>query len=343
MTADPNVWILWRKRKGDLDQMLSLVKALGWRHEIKTLNFRGPDIPVLAPLLLKNGGTLKAPWPDFVFCAEAAPSIVALDLKKRSAGAIRTVSIGRPAGTPAAFDLVITTAQYRLPTASNTVELTMPLSESVAKDKTPNYEFDGKRPLIGVLVGGSSFPDRLDPDAAKRLADDVRLYADKRAGTLAVVTSPRTSPSVASTLSAALPPPHRVHVFGSGENPYRPILASADEIIVTSDSVSMVADAMKVGKPVSIYPLPQDLDLQWQLSEWLFHRAVTRTSPWLFPVRWMFDKGVIEPASDRRLLFRKLVDMNHLAWFGNEAHAPLPAEWERDLAKAVESLRALVT
>jgi mitochondrial fission protein ELM1 len=319
-----------------------LIKALGWRHEVKTLNFRGPEIPALAPLLLKNGEMLGPPWPDLVLCAEALPGIVALDLKNKSTGALKAVCIGRPAGSPAGFDLVITTAQYRLPAAANIVELSMPLSTSDTESEIPGYSVEARRQLIAVLVGGTSFPDRLDLHAARRMADELRQYADKRQGTLAVVTSPRTSLPVVQLLSAALAPPHRVHAFGPGENFYRPVLASADEIIVTSDSVSMVADALKTGRPVSVYSLPQDLNLQWRLTEWLYRHAVARPSPWLFPVRWLFNKGVIEATADRRLLFRKLVETNRLNWFGKENSASRPGDGEHDLATAVESLRALV-
>ena len=52
MAAEPSVWILSRGRKGDLDQMLALAKATGWRFEIKTLRFAGPEIPLLSKLLL---------------------------------------------------------------------------------------------------------------------------------------------------------------------------------------------------------------------------------------------------------------------------------------------------
>ena len=343
MADDRLVWILWRRRKGDLDQMLALVSALGWRHEIKTLSFHGPDIPVLANLLLKrDSDSLAPPWPDIVMCAEALPSIVARKLREQSSGAIKAVCVGRPAGTPDAFDVVITTAQYRIPQAPNVVELSMPLSTPSAVGTPTAYAFAGKRPLITVLAGGSSFPDVLDGLAATQLVKDIRLYAEKSGGTLAVATSPRTGADAIAALKAEITPPHRLHVFGEGENNYAQSIGAADEVIVTSDSVSMVSDALETGKPVSIYPLPQKLNLQWRITEWLHAHAVVKPSPMLAPVTWAFDQGLFEAGADRRLLFGKLVAAGQVSWFGTPAPGCGRQASHHDLSRAVESVRALL-
>ena len=108
MAAEPTIWILSRGRKGDLDQMLALAKATGWPFEVKALRFAGPEIPVLSNLLLTE--KLSPPWPDLVLCAEASPSVIARHIKRASGGRTRIVCLGRPAGAPGNFDLVITLA-----------------------------------------------------------------------------------------------------------------------------------------------------------------------------------------------------------------------------------------
>ncbi len=343
MAADPLVWILWRRRKGDLDQMLALTTALGWRHEVKRLTFHPPDVPALANLLLKsNSDSLAPPWPDVVLCAEALPSIVARKLKAKSNGAIRTVCIGRPAGMPDAFDLVITTAQYRLRPAPNIVELSMPLSAHHGSRVEQDYAFDGRRPLIAVLVGGSSFPDVLDGPAASQLARDVSRQAEKSDGTLAVMTSPRTGTDAIAVLKTDVIAPHRLHLFGDGHSNYREVLAAADQLIVTSDSVSMVADALETGKPVSIYRLPRKLNLQWRLAEWLHVHAAAKPWFWLAPVKWALDRGFFEISAERCLLFDRLVEGRQAAWFGTPAPRPDPEASRRDLDRAVQSVRAIL-
>ena len=53
---------------------------------------------------------------------------------------------------------------------------------------------------------------------------------------------------------------------GEGENPYFAFLAAADFVVVTQDSVNMVAEAASTGKPVYIAAVDGD---QWRKR--LFH------------------------------------------------------------------------
>jgi hypothetical protein len=337
MPAEPHIWILSRGRKGDLDQMTTLAEATGWPFEVKRLQFRGPEIPVLSSVLLSNGESVfSGPWPDLVFCAEASASVIALDIKRRSQGRTRAVCIGRPAGSVRGFDLVITTAQYRIPPAPQVVELSMPIAAlAEPAPETP----DGP---IALLTGGPAFPDRLDAAAATQLAADAIAYAARRNRTLSVQTSPRTPEDAVTALARAIAPPHRLDVFHRGENRYRALLAEASEIVVTSDSVSMVSDALASGRPVSIYPLPRSENLKWRAGEFLFRNAVEQPAVLLAPVKVLFDKGVIEATADRRRLFQRLVNEGRLSWFGQEPAPPRPQAMREDLERAVQSLRALM-
>lgn len=337
--AVPKIWILSRGRKGDLDQMLALAKASGWDYEVKHLRFAGPEIPLLSRLLLQNGNdVLTPPWPDFVLCAEASPSVIAKAIRRASGGKTRAVCLGRPAGSAAGFDLVITTAQYRIPVAPNVVELSMPLAAEA--EATPaNMTANGP---IALIVGGPAFPDRFDHAAAMDLAADALAYAVKRNTPLAVHTSPRTPKDVAGALARTIIPPHRLHVFGQGPNRYREVLGEASEIVVTSDSVSMVADALAAEKPVSIYPLPLRDDLKLKLGNWLYRNAVEAPKPGFAPLRWLFDIGLIEAAADRRRLFGRLVADKRLAWFDEPLVPPQINAAQADLDAAVAALRSLM-
>lgn len=340
----PRVWILWRRRKGDLDQMLCLARALGWPFAIKTLRFAPPDVPLLAPLLLQTSRSdrLEPPWPDLVICAEALPSIIARRLKARSQGRIRTVCLAKPAGDPACFDLVITTAQYRLPRLPNVLELGLPLSDAAPSPSTTRPEGP---PRLAVAVGGSSFPDRLDAAAARQLALDLMAHATASGAVLDVVTSPRTGETATAALRESLTAPHQLHPFVAGpRNPYAAVLAAASAIVVTSDSVSMVADALATGKPVSVYRLPQTRNLQWRLTEWLHTHAVTAPTPWLRPVTQALNLGLFEIPADRHLLFDRLARDGRLGWFGDPApaHAKPADAAARDLDHAVARVKALL-
>jgi hypothetical protein len=112
---------------------------------------------------------------------------------------------------------------------------------------------------------------------------------------------------------------------------------------VTSDSISMLSDALASGRPVSVYPLPQALNLKWRAGEWLHRHAVEAPSPLFTPVRWLFDAGLIEAAADRRRLHARLVAEKRLVWFGEEPLPPQQGAGARDLETAVQSLRALMS
>ena len=203
---------------------------------------------------------------------------------------------------------------------------------------------DRATPRIAVAVGGPSFPDRLDNAVARDMAVALAAYAAGKRAQLDVVTSPRTDGAIADSLKAALPAPHRLHVFRQGaDNPYRRLLAEASEIVVTSDSVSMVADALETGKPVSIYRLPQKRNMQWRITEWLYRNAVLAPSPWLKPLTWAFDIGLFEAAADRHLLFERLAAERRLSWFCGEPPVPQPEATARDLAQAADRAKALIT
>lgn len=338
MAADPLIWILARRRKGDLDQMLALANATGWPFEVKRLAFRGPDIPVLSSFLLKPGESgLRPPWPDLVLCAEASPSVIALAIKRQSGGRTRAVCIGRPAGSVRDFDLVITTAQYRIPASPHVVELSMPLAAL-----TEAADSGTSAGPIALIVGGPAFPDRLDAATAARLASDAVAYAERKNAILSVQTSPRTPGEAVTALERIVKPPHCLGLFGRQGNRYKEELAEASEIVVTSDSVSMVSDALASGKPVSVYPLPQTRNLKWQAGEWLYRNAVEEPFVLLAPVKWLFDIGLIEAAADRRRLLARLVAERRLAWFGGAPVPPQRQAMRRDLDTAVQSLRALM-
>jgi mitochondrial fission protein ELM1 len=335
MSGEPLIWILSGGRHGDLDQMLTLAKAIGWPFEVKQLSFRKPDIPLLAPRLLKQA--LAPPWPDLVLCAEASASVIALGLKHKSGGRTRAVCIGRPSGRGGDFDLIITTPQYRIPRAANVVELSMPLSAA----PPPRHSGTPDGPIV-LLVGGPAFPDRLDAPIATTLATELVTYARGRNKLLSIQTSPRTPVDAVRALKRAVSPPHSLSIFGTGENRYRELIADASEIVVTSDSISMLADALGSGRPVSVYPLPKPRSIKWQLGEWLYRNAVEEPSPLFTPVRLLFDWGLIEAAADRKRLHTRLITEQRLTWFGEPPLKPQPVPGNRDLEMALGSLRALM-
>jgi hypothetical protein len=81
------------------------------------------------------------------------------------------------------------------------------------------------------------------------------------AGSLYITTSRRTQPEAADALQAALPPNATLFRWQAdtqpGDNPYLGLLAHADRFVVTGDSVSMMVEVARLGRPLAIFPLPE--------------------------------------------------------------------------------------
>jgi hypothetical protein len=123
-----------------------------------------------------------------------------------------------------------------------------------------------------VLVGGDRAPYRFDADAARRLAQAAQALAAQRGGSVLAITGPRTAAAAAAALEGALGQNAFCHRYGSGDNPYRALLALADGFIVTGDSASMLAEAAATGKPVAVFPPPLHRTPGQRLLRWLEKR-----------------------------------------------------------------------
>ena len=112
------------------------------------------------------------------------------------------------------------------------------------------------RPVIGVLVGGDIGHERkvFPLETAKILGERINRFAEEVGGFLFISTSARTSPECKKAVCSNLTVPN--HVFdpkvSTGENPYFGILACAEFLIVTADSMSMCSEAVSTQKPTYI-------------------------------------------------------------------------------------------
>ncbi len=112
------------------------------------------------------------------------------------------------------------------------------------------------RPLVAVLVGGSNGRFRLDAGVATALGKSLAaMMRTDRIG-LALTPSRRTAEDVRAALHSAVAPLGGWVWDVAGENPYFGLLALADAIVVTEDSVSMVSEAVATAAPVLLAELP---------------------------------------------------------------------------------------
>jgi mitochondrial fission protein ELM1 len=264
---DPVCWALTEGFAGMENQCVGLAEAVGSRCEVK--HVRRPRAPVmyLSPRLWPNplasttdGIPLAPPWPDLLISSGRGSVAAALAIRKASRNRTFAVHIQRPYVRPSRFDLVVMPLHDSLRGDNVLVARTAlhrvtseKLGEAAQRFKPALSHLP--RPLIAVLVGGSNKHQRFSADTMGRLASDLVLAVEECGGSLAVTPSRRTGEENERILRERL---NSVPAFlwdGRGENPYLGLLALADAIVVTSDSVSMVSEATATGKPVHIFAI----------------------------------------------------------------------------------------
>ncbi|MGY0612881.1 MULTISPECIES: mitochondrial fission ELM1 family protein [unclassified Luteimonas] len=110
-------------------------------------------------------------------------------------------------------------------------------------------------PRIAVLVGGPSAHAGFDPGDLDALMAAAEAMADRAGGSLLVTASRRTPPDVRAALRAR---PGRVPTVAwvdaaDGANPYAGMLAWADRIACSADSVNMLSEACATAAPVFVH------------------------------------------------------------------------------------------
>jgi len=357
----PRVWLLTGFRAGDKAQMVALAEALGWPYEIKRLAYRPYEFVTNILLGLKLAGidrrrsdALTPPWPDLVITAGRRNEPVAHWIKACSQGRARVVHLGRPWSKVESFDLVVTTPQYNVPLLSNVLQIDLPLHGvtparlQAAGDRWRDSIAGLPQPLTAVLVGGDSPPYVFDAVMARRLGRQASDVARRQGGSLLVATSPRTKAAATEALQAAIDVPCRFYRWtpDSESNPYLGFLALADLLIVTGDSMSMVAEACATGKPVYVF----DLGYGWTRMSAADrppsgHSAGDDEKLPRFRAKrllhWLIAHGLPRRIRrDIRKILRALVDNGRIGWL-DDPHAVSNPAPSRDLTRAAARVRQL--
>ncbi|MBN2675961.1 MAG: mitochondrial fission ELM1 family protein [Alphaproteobacteria bacterium] len=110
-----------------------------------------------------------------------------------------------------------------------------------------------KSPCIVALVGGKTKKRNFTVDDAKQLATTLRQTKEKLKGSLLITTSRRTGQRQTEILRTEGQPDYFYDVNTTGKNPYSGLLATADLLVVTGESMSMLAEATGAQKPLYVY------------------------------------------------------------------------------------------
>jgi mitochondrial fission protein ELM1 len=274
--------------------------------------------------------------------------MAALWVKEQAQGRARLVVVGRPKRWLDRFDLVIAPPQFHLPRRPNVLPLDLPLMRvdeaAVAAAAAAWRErcADLPRPLTALLVGGPTKPYRFDEAVARRLLEETLEVVARDGGSLYVTTSRRTPAAVVRALEQGLPKGARLYRWdGRGDNPYQALLGLADRFVVTGDSISMMVEVARLGRPLAIFGLPEagrGPRLRSALGQRL---AALEAGPARAVADLLLRLRVAKYARDLSEVHRRLYDAGLAVPLGAPFQPPRRGVPD-DLAGAVERVRALL-
>ena len=353
MSAKPDirVWVLAGRRVGDATQAIALAERLGWPFAIKTLDFSGPrrggpnhwQGRTLRGLSKEARDALTPPWPDLLISVGRRSVPVARWIAQHNPEA-KLVHLGRPRLPLRYFDLVIATPQYAMRDAPNLLRIPSPIHRidaarlDAGSRKLAPLVAHLPRPYLTVLVGGRAGPYRFDPEVAQELARACLAEVAREQGSLLVTTSPRTGAEASAALAEALQgAPHYLHLWRENppDNPYFGLLGLADRIVVTSESVSMMAEATATGKPVQLYELPCEPDVRLRRIRRLHANALLRPA-----VERLDDWGWLALPRRTEAVTQQLIERGAAAPFGSPAGTET-GRVEDALPAVLERVRAI--
>jgi hypothetical protein len=193
---------------------------------------------------------LNPPWPDILITSGRKAIAASLYIKRASQGRTRTLHIQDPRISPKYFDHIAVPAHDSL-RGDNVIvtigapSLITPEKLNAARHNFPEFE-NLPSPRVAVLIGGNSRAHRLTPAIINKFSSQLNALD----ASLMITCSRRTGEHNVKLLRQNLTTPRQFFWDGTGTNPYLGMLAWADYIIVTNDSVSMLCDAASSGKPV---------------------------------------------------------------------------------------------
>jgi mitochondrial fission protein ELM1 len=205
----------------------------------------------------RSRSPIAPPYPDILIASgrRAVPYI--RYLKRASKGHTFTLFMQNPRTGPRAADAIWVPEHDRLRGDNVIVTLTSPhilRADVLAAARAHIHPRIAElaRPRIALVLGGDSVNHTFQPRDAEALAGIARLVLQQGKG-LMITPSRRTPASVIASIRKAIGDANVFFDDGSGANPYVDILANADAIIVTGDSVNMVGEAVATGVPVHVY------------------------------------------------------------------------------------------
>ena len=251
------IWVLADPRAGTAAQALGIAERLGRPFRTLPLEWSlAARLPLrwatLAGLAEQARLPFRPPWPVLAISAGRRSAPVALWLRAQG---VRCVHCMRPGFAESRFDLLVVGRHDAPPAAPNVLPILgaahrmSPARLAAAREEWGMFGVFPE-PRVALLLGGPPRAEGLASETAAAIARQVAGFA----GSVLATGSRRTGRAAEASVAEVLAPmPHHLHRWmEGGRNPYAGILAWADAVVVTGDSVSMISEALATAAPVFI-------------------------------------------------------------------------------------------
>ncbi|WP_421989113.1 mitochondrial fission ELM1 family protein [Roseococcus sp.] len=249
------VWVLEDPRAGTAAQALGIAERLGLPFRRIPLRF-GPWAKLPWPWAtlagLANRSSIAPPWPELVISAGRRAAPVSRWLRARG---VRTVHAMRPGFGAHDFDLLVIGAHDAPARADNVMVIQgaahrlTPGTLAAAPAQFPELAAL-PAPRVALLLGGPVRAENMAPEVAAEIARQAAGLGASVMATASRRTGVTASEAVAKSLSGT---PHHLHRWGGADpNPFLAMLALAQRIVVTGDSISMLSEALMTTAPLLI-------------------------------------------------------------------------------------------
>lgn len=254
-----HAWLLTDGKAGDETQCIGVAESLGCSFELRHVKPRAPWVWFMpwGPVDPRENALIAPPFPDLLIASGRRTVPYVQAIRRASEGRTFTVFLKDPRTGAGTADVIWVPEHDDLRGRNVIVTPTSPhriSAERLAQARqNPHPALAAlPGPRAAVLLGGDSRHHLFTPeDIARLLADLEKLAAS---GVTLMVTASRRTPAALREGAAALVRARGGFIWdGQGENPYMSMLALADLVVVTADSVNMVGEAVATGAPVFFF------------------------------------------------------------------------------------------
>ena len=239
------VLVLSDNRLGHLNQSLAFVKNLGISYDVIPINFRYQWCKALSYVFDKIGvyseKLFNAELPekkyDIIIGAGSETSYATKVLAKKFKA--KSVSMMLPRGYRYDFDIIFAQSHDTPPKQQNIIEI--PANFSFVD---PKGLYKAKKRSVGIVIGGDNKVFTISKEKLKLELDTiVEKFKEYE---IAITTSPRTSDEI-EQLVVSYGFDYEVIFSKNPINPIPDFLAQCEYVFITSDSTSMISEAVSYG------------------------------------------------------------------------------------------------